>query len=149
MDFSREQLQDKNLFELREIARENRVQSPTKLNKEELISQLVEASSQSVKGLKIRPVSRPSKLVDAPRRNAQNDVPDKAAESINEIMAVDDTCEEREGILEIHPRRLWLYPRQKLRTQRKGRLRFRNQNQESGTSSGGYDQRHREGRLRQ
>lgn len=103
MDFSREQLQDKNLFELREIARENRVQSPTKLNKEELISQIVEASSQSVKGLKIRPVSRPSKLVDAPRRNAQNDVPDKAAESINEIMAVDDTCEEREGILEIHP----------------------------------------------
>lgn len=103
MDFSREQLQDKNLFELREIARENRVQSPTKLNKEELISQIVEASSQRVKGLKIRPVSRPSKLVDAPRRNAQNDVPDKAAESINEIMAVDDTCEEREGILEIHP----------------------------------------------
>ena len=103
MDFSREQLQDKNLFELREIARENRVQSPTKLNKEELISQIVEASSQRVKGLKIRPVSRPSKLVDAPRRNAQNDVPDKAAESINEIMDVDDTCEEREGILEIHP----------------------------------------------
>ena len=103
MDFSREQLQDKNLFELREIARENRVQSPTKLNKEELISQIVEASSQRVKGLKIRPVSRPSKLVDAPRRNAQNDGPDKAAESINEIMAVDDTCEEREGILEIHP----------------------------------------------
>ena len=103
MDFSREQLQDKNLFELREIARENRVQSPTKLNKEELISQIVEASSQRVKGLKIRPVSRPSKLVDASRRNAQNDVPDKAAESINEIMAVDDTCEEREGILEIHP----------------------------------------------
>lgn len=103
MDFSREQLQDKNLFELREIARENRVQSPTKLNKEELISQIVEASSQRVKGLKIRPVSRPSKLVDAPRRNAQNDVPDKAAESISEIMAVDDTCEEREGILEIHP----------------------------------------------
>lgn len=103
MDFSREQLQDKNLFELREIARENRVQSPTKLNKEELISQIVEASSQSVKGLKIRPVSRPSKLVDAPRRNAQNDVPEKAAESINEIMAVDETCEEREGILEIHP----------------------------------------------
>ena len=52
MDFSREQLQDKNLFELREIARENRVQSPTKLNKEELISQIVEASSQRVKGLK-------------------------------------------------------------------------------------------------
>lgn len=103
MDFSREQLQDKNLFELREIARENRVQSPTKLNKEELISQIVEVSSQRVKGLKIRPVSRPSKLVDAPRRNAQNDVPEKAAESINEIMAVDDTCEEREGILEIHP----------------------------------------------
>lgn len=103
MDFSREQLQDKNLFELREIARENRVQSPTKLNKEELISQIVEASSQRVKGLKIRPVSRPSKLVDATRRNAQNDVPEKAAESINEIMAVDDTCEEREGILEIHP----------------------------------------------
>lgn len=103
MDFSREQLQDKNLFELREIARENRVQSPTKLNKEELISQIVEASSQRVKGLKIRPVSRPSKLVDAPSRNAQNDVPEKAAESINEIMAVDDTCEEREGILEIHP----------------------------------------------
>lgn len=103
MDFSREQLQDKNLFELREIARENRVQSPTKLNKEELISQIVEASSQRVKRLKIRPVSRPSKLVDAPRRNAQNDVPEKAAESINEIMAVDDTCEEREGILEIHP----------------------------------------------
>lgn len=103
MDFSREQLQDKNLFELREIARENRVQSPTKLNKEELISQIVEASSQRVKGLKIRPVSRPSKLVDAPRRNAQNDVPEKAAKSINEIMAVDDTCEEREGILEIHP----------------------------------------------
>ena len=103
MDFSREQLQDKNLFELREIARENRVQSPTKLNKEELISQIVEASSQRVKGLKIRPVSRSSKLVDAPRRNAQNDVPEKAAESINEIMAVDDTCEEREGILEIHP----------------------------------------------
>lgn len=103
MDFSREQLQDKNLFELREIARENRVQSPTKLNKEELISQIVEASSQRVKGLKIRPVSRPSKLVDSPRRNAQNDVPDKAAESINEIMAVDETCEEREGILEIHP----------------------------------------------
>lgn len=103
MDFSREQLQDKNLFELREIARENRVQAPTKLNKEELISQIVEASSQRVKGLKIRPVSRPSKLVDAPRRNAQNDVPEKAAESINEIMAVDDTCEEREGILEIHP----------------------------------------------
>lgn len=103
MDFSREQLQDKNLFELREIARENRVQSPTKLNKEELISQIVEASSQRVKGLKIRPVSRPSKLVDAPRRNAQNDVPEKASESINEIMAVDDTCEEREGILEIHP----------------------------------------------
>lgn len=103
MDFSREQLQDKNLFELREIARENRVQSPTTLNKEELISQIVEASSQRVKGLKIRPVSRPSKLVDAPRRNAQNDVPEKAAESINEIMAVDDTCEEREGILEIHP----------------------------------------------
>ena len=103
MDFSREQLQDKNLFELREIARENRVQSPTKLNKEELISQIVEASSQRVKGLKIRPVSRPSKLVDAPRRNAQNDIPEKAAESINEIMAVDDTCEEREGILEIHP----------------------------------------------
>ena len=103
MDFSREQLQDKNLFELREIARENRVQSPTKLNKEELISQIVEASSQRVKGLKIRPVSRPSKLVDAPRRNAQNDVPEKAAASINEIMAVDDTCEEREGILEIHP----------------------------------------------
>ncbi len=103
MDFSREQLQDKNLFELREIARENRVQSPTKLNKEELISQIVEASSQRVKGLKIRPVSRPSKLVDVPRRNAQNDVPEKAAESINEIMAVDDTCEEREGILEIHP----------------------------------------------
>lgn len=103
MDFSREQLQDKNLFELREIARENMVQSPTKLNKEELISQIVEASSQRVKGLKIRPVSRSSKLVDAPRRNAQNDVPDKAAESINEIMAVDDTCEEREGILEIHP----------------------------------------------
>lgn len=103
MDFSREQLQDKNLFELREIARENRVQSPTKLNKEELISQIVEASSQRVKWLKIRPVSRPSKLVDAPRRNAQNDVPEKAAESINEIMAVDDTCEEREGILEIHP----------------------------------------------
>lgn len=103
MDFSREQLQDKNLFELREIARENRVQSPTKLNKEELISQIVEASSQRVKELKIRPVSRPSKLVDAPRRNAQNDVPEKAAESINEIMAVDDTCEEREGILEIHP----------------------------------------------
>lgn len=103
MDFSREQLQDKNLFELREIARENRVQSPTKLNKEELISQIVEASSKRVKGLKIRPVSRPSKLVDAPRRNAQNDVPEKAAESINEIMAVDETCEEREGILEIHP----------------------------------------------
>ena len=103
MDFSREQLQDKNLFELREIARENRVQSPTKLNKEELISQIVEASSQRVKGLKIRPVSRPSKLVDAPRRNAQNDVPEKAAEPINEIMAVDETCEEREGILEIHP----------------------------------------------
>ena len=103
MDFSREQLQDKNLFELREIARENRVQSPTKLNKEELISQIVEASSQRVKGLKIRPVSRSSKLVDAPRRNAQNDVPEKAAESINEIMAVDETCEEREGILEIHP----------------------------------------------
>lgn len=103
MDFSREQLQDKNLFELREIARENRVQSPTKLNKEELISQIVEASSQRVRGLKIRPVSRPSKLVDAPRRNAQNDVPDKAAESISEIMAVDETCEEREGILEIHP----------------------------------------------
>lgn len=103
MDFSREQLQDKNLFELREIARENRVQSPTKLNKEELISQIVEASSQRVKGLKIRPVSRPSKLADAPRRNAQNDVPEKAAESINEIMAVDETCEEREGILEIHP----------------------------------------------
>ena len=103
MDFSREQLQDKNLFELREIARENRVQSPTKLNKEELISQIVEASSQRVKGLKIRPVSRPSKLVDAPRKNAQNDVPEKAAESINEIMAVDETCEEREGILEIHP----------------------------------------------
>lgn len=103
MDFSREQLQDKNLFELREIARENRVQSPTKLNKEELISQIVEASSQRVKGLKIRPVSLPSKLVDAPRRNAQNDVPEKAAESINEIMAVDETCEEREGILEIHP----------------------------------------------
>ena len=103
MDFSREQLQDKNLFELREIARENRVQSPTKLNKEELISQIVEASSQRVKGLKIRPVSRPSKLVDAPRRNAQNDVPEKSAESINEIMAVDETCEEREGILEIHP----------------------------------------------
>mgnify|MGYP000224651173 FL=1 len=103
MDFSREQLQDKNLFELREIARENRVQSPTKLNKEELISQIVEASSQRVKGLKIRPVSRPSKLVDTPRRNAQNDVPEKAAESINEIMAVDETCEEREGILEIHP----------------------------------------------
>lgn len=103
MDFSREQLQDKNLFELREIARENRVQSPTKLNKEELISQIVEASSQRVKGLKIRPVSRPSKLVDAPRRNAQNDVPEKAAKSINEIMAVDETCEEREGILEIHP----------------------------------------------
>ena len=103
MDFSREQLQDKNLFELREIARENRVQSPTKLNKEELISQIVEASSQRVKGLKIRPVSRPSKLVDVPRRNAQNDVPEKAAESINEIMAVDETCEEREGILEIHP----------------------------------------------
>ena len=103
MDFSREQLQDKNLFELREIARENRVQSPTKLNKEELISQIVEASSQRVKGLKIRPVSRPSKLVDAPRRNAQNDVPEKAAESINAIMAVDETCEEREGILEIHP----------------------------------------------
>lgn len=103
MDFSREQLQDKNLFELREIARENRVQSPTKLNKEELISQIVEASSQRVKGLKIRPVLRPSKLVDAPRRNAQNDVPEKAAESINEIMAVDETCEEREGILEIHP----------------------------------------------
>lgn len=103
MDFSREQLQDKNLFELREIARENRVQSPTKLNKEELISQIVEASSQRVRGLKIRPVSRPSKLVDAPRRNAQNDVPEKAAESISEIMAVDDTCEEREGILEIHP----------------------------------------------
>ena len=103
MDFSREQLQDKNLFELREIARENRVQSPTKLNKEELISQIVEASSQRVKGLKIRPISRPSKLVDAPRRNAQNDVPEKAAESINEIMAVDETCEEREGILEIHP----------------------------------------------
>ncbi len=103
MDFSREQLQDKNLFELREIARENRVQSPTKLNKEELISQIVEASSQRVKGLKIRPVSRPSKLVDAPRRNAQNDVPEKAAESINKIMAVDETCEEREGILEIHP----------------------------------------------
>lgn len=103
MDFSREQLQDKNLFELREIARENRVQSPTKLNKEELISQIVEASSQRVKELKIRPVSRPSKLVDAPRRNAQSDVPEKAAESINEIMAVDDTCEEREGILEIHP----------------------------------------------
>ena len=103
MDFSREQLQDKNLFELREIARENRVQSPTKLNKEELISQIVEASSQRVKGLKIRPVSRSSKLVDAPRRNALNDVPEKAAESINEIMAVDDTCEEREGILEIHP----------------------------------------------
>ena len=103
MDFSREQLQDKNLFELREIARENRVQSPTKLNKEELISQIVEASSQRVKVLKIRPVSRPSKLVDAPRRNAQNDVPEKAAESINEIMAVDETCEEREGILEIHP----------------------------------------------
>lgn len=103
MDFSREQLQDKNLFELREIARENRVQSPTKLNKEELISQIVEASSQRVRGLRIRPVSRPSKLVDAPRRNAQNDVPDKAAESISEIMAVDETCEEREGILEIHP----------------------------------------------
>ena len=103
MDFSREQLQDKNLFELREIARENRVQSPTKLNKEELISQIVEASSQRVKGLKIRPVSRSSKLVDAPRRNAQNDLPEKAAESINEIMAVDETCEEREGILEIHP----------------------------------------------
>lgn len=103
MDFSREQLQDKNLFELREIARENRVQSPTKLNKEELISQIVEASSQRVKGLKIRPVSRSSKLVDAPRRNAQNDVLEKAAESINEIMAVDETCEEREGILEIHP----------------------------------------------
>lgn len=103
MDFSREQLQDKNLFELREIARENRVQSPTKLNKEELISQIVEASSQRVKGLKIRPVSRSSKLVDAPRKNAQNDVPEKAAESINEIMAVDETCEEREGILEIHP----------------------------------------------
>ena len=49
MDFSREQLQDKNLFELREIARENRVQSPTKLNKEELISQIVEASSQRLK----------------------------------------------------------------------------------------------------
>ncbi len=103
MDFSREQLQDKNLFELREIARENRVQSPTKLNKEELISQIVEASSQRVKELKIRPVSRSSKLVDAPRRNAQNDLPEKAAESINEIMAVDETCEEREGILEIHP----------------------------------------------
>ena len=103
MDFSREQLQDKNLFELREIARENRVQSPTKLNKEELMSQIVEASSQRVTGLKIRPVSRSSKLVDAPRRNAQNDVPEKAAESINEIMAVDETCEEREGILEIHP----------------------------------------------
>ena len=103
MDFSREQLQDKNLFELREIACENRVQSPTKLNKEELISQIVEASSQRVKELKIRPVSRPSKLVDAPKRNAQNDVPEKAAESINEIMAVDETCEEREGILEIHP----------------------------------------------
>lgn len=103
MDFSREQLQNKNLFELRAIARDNKVQSPTKFNKEELISKIIEASSQSVKGLKIRPISRPSKLVDAPKRNVQNDVPDKAAESISEIMAVDETCEEREGILEIHP----------------------------------------------
>ncbi|UKI51808.1 MAG: transcription termination factor Rho [Clostridium sp.] len=104
MDFSREQLQDKNLFELREIARENRVQSPTKLNKEELISQIVEASSQRVKGLKNPPGFTPVETCRRPEKERAERRPrKKAAESINEIMAVDDTCEEREGILEIHP----------------------------------------------
>ena len=102
MDFSREQLQDKSLFELRAIARDNKVQSPTKFNKEDLIAKIIEASASGAKGLKIRPVNRPSKLVENPKRS-QSDVPEKAQESISEIMAVDDSCEEREGILEIHP----------------------------------------------
>ena len=104
MEISREQLQEKNLFELRTIAREAKVSSPTVYAKEELIRKIIEASKAPSDNRKTRAVSRPTKLVDVPKPQRQNaDVPDKAGESIGEIMAVDDTCEEREGILEIHP----------------------------------------------
>ena len=45
MEISREQLQEKNLFELRTIAREAKVSSPTVYAKEELIRKIIEASN--------------------------------------------------------------------------------------------------------
>ena len=115
-NLTREQLQEKSLFELRGIARGVKVISPTKYGKDDLILKILETSEGSVRANDNRthrtPI-RPSKLVysahnaDKPvvsRQQSGDSVisSDKAAEPISDLITMDETCEEREGILDIH-----------------------------------------------
>lgn len=107
-NLTREQLAYKSLFELRAIARDAKVASPTTYSKNTLIDKIIECSdSGTAVNENPRPKGRPSKLVASVRQNncdtRQRAATDKASENISEIINQGETCEEREGILEIHP----------------------------------------------
>lgn len=125
MDFNtltREQLQEKSLFELRSIARNAKIPAPTTFGKSDLIEKIVKASGETTNNNNStsarefpqrngRPQNRPARPAhnyanqDKPLRVPQiNELSETRSmnESISEIITVDETCEEREGILDIH-----------------------------------------------
>lgn len=120
-NFTSEQLQEKNLFELRTIARSIGVSSPTVLNKERLIEKMLEIvkGGGSVSRNYASRRGRPPKSLYAVKQNNGNEdsaekperplndytppqLRNKLAEPLSDIIPESEGCEEREGILDIH-----------------------------------------------
>ena len=107
-----DQLKEKNLFFLRTYARNIGIESPTQLSKDELISKIAELSQEgkAIPKATRQPSNngltrtRNKKVSDEllPTEKESGKKPLAFNESISEIITIDESCEEREGILDIH-----------------------------------------------
>ncbi len=107
-----DQLKEKNLFFLRTYARNIGIESPTQLSKDELISKIAElsqegkaipkATRQPSNGALTRTWNKKVSDELLPTEKESVKKPLAFNESISEIITIDESCEEREGILDIH-----------------------------------------------
>lgn len=107
-----DQLKEKNLFFLRTYARNLGIESPTQLSKDELLLKIDELSKND-KSVGKTSQSTPNNFTRSRNKKTTSDellpvdreTQKKGSmlnESISEIISIDESCEEREGILDIH-----------------------------------------------